>query len=83
MVAVLEFPLPSVAVIVIVFEPTSLQLNDVALNDTVGASVQLSVVVATTSPSAIVATPAAFKYVVTVPDLTVIDGSISSTITTS
>jgi hypothetical protein len=54
-VAVLVFPLASVAEIVIVLEPTSLQSNEEALNDTVGEDVQLSETELTTSLTVILA----------------------------
>ena len=51
----LVFPLASVAEIVIVLEPTSLQSNEEALNDTVGEDVQLSETELTTSLTVILA----------------------------
>ena len=79
LVAVLTFPEASVAVIVTVFEPRSAQPNALGVMLTVGADVQLSEVLLTTSDVAIVAAPEASNTTVTAPDTAVIDGAVLST----
>ena len=80
-VAVLVLPLASVAVIVIVLDPNSLQSKLDWLNETLTTE-QLSEVDATTSEARIVAAPLLFNQAVTGPLTVDIDGDIASTITT-
>ena len=79
LVAVVTFPEASVAVIVTVFEPRSAQPNALGVMLTVGADVQLSDVLLTTSDVAIVAAPEASNVTVTAPDTVAIVGALLST----
>ena len=75
-VAVEAFPLPSVAVIVTVSLPKSEQPKLVVLKLTVGAVVQLSVVLDTTSDVEIDPEPFASRYTVTADPTVAIVGAV-------
>ena len=81
-VAVLTLPEASVAVIVTVLLPRSEHPNVLGVIVTVGALVQLSEVLLTTSDDVIVAAPLASNVTLTAPEIVVMLGAVLSTTVT-